>query len=146
MLRALLGSLSALALAGAVFTAGAAARSDSQAPAAGQTAAERGEYLVKSVAMCVECHSPRDQRGELIQSQLLQGAPMPARWDGSPRPWAYVAPKLAGLPSGFTEESFVRFLQTGERTGGHVPRPPMPPYRMSEEDARAVAAYLKSLR
>ena len=28
---------------------------------------------------------------------------------------------------------------------GYVPRPPMPPLRMTQEDAAAVVAYLKSL-
>lgn len=146
MFRVCLGTLSAAALAGAILMASASASAVSQTPAASQGDRARGEYLANSVAMCVECHSPRDRNGEIIRSELLQGAPMPARWDDSPRPWAYVAPKLAGLPAGFTEASFVLFLQTGERTGGHVPKPPMPPFRMAEADALAVAAYLKSLR
>jgi mono/diheme cytochrome c family protein len=96
--------------------------------------------------MCVQCHSPRDARGELIQSELLRGAPMPAAWQDSPTPWVYAAPKLAGLPAGFTEASLIHFLQTGERTAGYQARPPMPPFRMNEADATAVVAYLKSLR
>lgn len=116
------------------------------AAAPAQLDVARGEYLVMKVAMCVQCHSPRDARGELVHSQLLQGAPMPAAWPGSPKPWAYAAPKLAGLPAGFTEATLATFLQTGERTAGYQARPPMPPFRMNEADAMAVVAYLKSLR
>jgi hypothetical protein len=71
---------------------------------------------------------------------------MPASWPDGPKPWAYAAPKIAGLPAGFTEESLIHFLQTGERTAGYRARPPMPPFRMNEADATAVVAYLKSLR
>jgi len=110
-----------------------------------QSAVERGEYLVHQVAMCVQCHSPRDPSGQLIPSELLQGASMPASAPSMPQAWAFSAPKLAGLPGGFTEETFVRFLQTGERINGHTPKAPMPPFRMTEQDARAIAAYLKTL-
>src|SRR5262245_23502282 len=39
----------------------------------------RGDYLVNSVAMCVQCHSPRDQRGNLIADKKLTGASIPVR-------------------------------------------------------------------
>jgi mono/diheme cytochrome c family protein len=42
-------------------------------------------------------------------------------------------------------EDAERLLQTGKSTRGYVPRPPMPPFRMTQEDAAAVVAYLKSL-
>ena len=38
------------------------------------------------------------------------------------------------------------FLETGVRPNGSSPRPPMPAYRMQPGDARAVAAYIRSLR
>jgi hypothetical protein len=28
---------------------------------------ERGKYLVDQVAMCEDCHTPRNEKGELIQ-------------------------------------------------------------------------------
>jgi hypothetical protein len=42
-------------------------------------------------------------------------------------------------------EDAERLLQTGKSARGYVPRPPMPPFRMTQEDAAAVVAYLKSL-
>ena len=105
----------------------------------------RGEYLVNNVAMCVQCHTPRDERGELERSKLLQVAPVPVV---SPYPndqWAFTAPRIAGLAP-WTEEQIVTLLTTGARPTGERPKPPMPPFRMTRDDAEAVVAYLKSLR
>jgi mono/diheme cytochrome c family protein len=62
-----------------------------------------------------------------------------------PPPLANYAPALAGGPANYTEEQFVSFLQDGVRPDGSQPRPPMPAYRLNEEDARAVVAYINSL-
>ena len=103
----------------------------------------RGEYLVHSVAMCVQCHSPRDQRGNIIQNQKLTGAPIPVRgpsWDSE---WAYKAPALAGLP-GFTDEQIVMLLTEGHAGDRPAPQRPMPPFRMQKQDAEAIVAYLRT--
>jgi mono/diheme cytochrome c family protein len=120
-------------------------RTDGNLNTSQQSAIERGAYIVHHVAMCVYCHTPKDADGELDEQQLLHGAPMPVE---SPFPrvkWAFQAPKIAGLPGGWTEDDLARFLQTGVTPTGRTPQPPMPPFRMNEEDGRAVAAYLKSL-
>ncbi|MBL9216511.1 MAG: c-type cytochrome [Opitutaceae bacterium] len=104
----------------------------------------RGRYLVQGVGLCIDCHSPRDEKGQFIPGQVLKGAPIgfvPA----APMPaWGAVAPALAGLPT-MTEAQAVQFLQHGLKPDGSRPRPPMPEYRLNEADATAVAAYLKSL-
>ena len=38
-----------------------------------------------------------------------------------------------------------RVSSVGKRTDGTMPRLPMPPFRLSADDAEAVYAYLKSL-
>jgi mono/diheme cytochrome c family protein len=94
--------------------------------------------------MCVQCHTPRDASGNLIESHLFQGAPVPFK---SPYPnmeWAASAPSIAGLV-GFTIEDEVTLLTTGRRKTGESPKPPMPPFRFNREDATAIARYLKSL-
>lgn len=106
-------------------------------------AVERGRYLVHHVAMCVECHTPRDREGNRIGERLLQGAPIPVS-SPYPEPWAYSSPQIAGLP-GFTEAEVAILLMTGKRPNGEEPLPPMPSFRMNREDAQAVAAYLRSL-
>ena len=35
-----------------------------------------GKYLVTRVAGCTDCHSPRNERGEMISGHELQGAPL----------------------------------------------------------------------
>ncbi len=118
---------------------------DEAAREARQGSTQRGAYIVHHVAMCIYCHTPRDEEGVPDMRQLLRGAPMPIDSPFPRQTWAFQAPKIAGLPGGWTEDDMVRFLQTGVSPTGYRPRPPMPPFRMNEEDARAVAAYLESL-
>lgn len=105
---------------------------------------ERGRYLVHHVAHCIQCHTPRDGEGELLRARLLEGAAVPLASPFERVEWAVRAPHVAGLP-GYTEAQAVRLLTTGIAASGGVPRPPMPPFRMVEEDARAVARYLLSI-
>jgi mono/diheme cytochrome c family protein len=107
----------------------------------------RGEYLVNQVGLCVDCHSPRDEKGSFLKGRHLLGSPI-AFAPTVPMPaWASAAPPIAGLPAGWTQEATKHFLMTGERPFELPPvRPPMPPYRFSEPDAQAVVAYLYSLR
>lgn len=106
--------------------------------------AERGKYIVERVAMCIQCHTPRDGEGNLLLSQLLHGAPMPVRSPFSTSTWALAAPRIAGMP-GYTDEQGIRLLTEGITRRGTPPQPPMPPFRMNEQDARDVVKFLKSL-
>jgi|SRR5580658_1396701 mono/diheme cytochrome c family protein len=113
--------------------------------AAEEQSTAHGKYIVERTSMCHDCHTPRDDKGQLIMSQSLQGAPIGSK-PVHPMPWADFAPPIAGLPASFTPEQMVKFLQTGIRPDGTMPRPPMPPYRFSHEDAEAVTAYLRSVK
>lgn len=105
----------------------------------------RGNYLVHRAGMCIDCHSPRNEKGEFIEDKHLTGSPL-GFTPVAPMPWAAAAPRIAGLPAGFTSEDTVHFLMTGERPNGRPsPLPPMPSYRFNRADAEAIAAYLKSL-
>lgn len=105
----------------------------------------RGKYLVEQVAMCIDCHTPRDQKGQFIRERWLQGGPLDFQ-PVHPMPiFASNAPGIAGLP-GWTEAEAVKLLQTGLGLEGKPLRPPMPMYKMSKADAAAVVAYLKSLK
>lgn len=105
----------------------------------------RGKYIVHDVAMCIQCHTPRNERGELIMSRLLRGAPLPVGSPYTKIPWAGRAPSIAGM-MGYSDDEAVTFLTTGKTSRGDTPMPPMPPFRMNKEDAQAVIAYLKSIR
>jgi hypothetical protein len=104
--------------------------------------AEHGRYLVEHVAMCIECHSGRDARGTILESERFLGAPIPFAppW---PNDWAMRAPRNRGLP-GYTDELALRLLTEGAigRNGEQL-RPPMPRFRMSVQDAADVIAYMR---
>src|SRR5260370_36632690 len=58
----------------------------------------RGKYIVEGVAMCGQCHTPRDSAGAPDRSRWLQGAPV---WLVSAEPvadWPLHAPRNAGPP------------------------------------------------
>lgn len=117
-------------------------------PSAYRTApgnAEHGRYIVEHVAFCIECHSPRDEEGNILRGREFTGAPIPFRppWHTD---WADRAPRNRGLP-GYTPELAVRLLMEGaiDRQDRQL-RPPMPPFRMRRQDAADVVAYLTSLQ
>jgi cytochrome c553 len=126
----------------AALTLGACAQQDAQLT--GQALVERGDYLVNSVVLCGDCHTPRLENMAPDETRPLQGSPVPPM--GPPEVFATIAPPIAGRPANYTEEQFIAFLQTGVRPDGSQARPPMPPYRLNEDDARAVAAYIATLQ
>ncbi len=109
----------------------------------GAALVERGDYLVNGVVLCGDCHTPRLENMAPDETRRLQGADIGE--SGPPEIFATYAPPLAGIPANYSEEQFIAFLQTGVRPDGSHPRPPMPPYRLNEADARAVSAYIASL-
>ena len=130
----------AASLLAASFAYGAKAKEER----ALQERLERGRYLVNGVGLCADCHSPRGPDGQFLSGAHLTGSPLPFA-PTVEMPWATVAPPIAGLP-GYTREQAVRFLMEGERPSKLPVLPPMPPFRLNQSDAEAVADYLLSLR
>jgi mono/diheme cytochrome c family protein len=130
-------------LLGASTFAPAAAQSDRTANEKGFLV--RGKYLVERVAMCADCHSPRNERGEFIRARWLGGSPLSFKPTVPIPDWADTAVPVAGLP-GWNEADAIKFFVRGETPSGQPGRPPMPAFRFTEKDATAVVAYLKSLR
>ena len=113
-------------------------------PAAAAPDVARGKYLVESVAVCGQCHTPRDSNGNLDRTRWLQGAPvpwLPAKPDSN---WPLSAPRIGGTPPA-SDADMIKLLTTGVWTNGNHLRLPMPQFRMDRSDAEAVVAYLKSL-
>ena len=109
-----------------------------------RSAIDRGKYIVEDVAVCSQCHTPRDSQGGLDRNKWLEGAPL---WLNPAQPtanWPLQAPRIAGDPPG-TDAEMIKLLTTGVWRDGNPLRPPMPQFRMSVQDAQAVVAYLKSL-
>jgi len=103
----------------------------------------RGEYLATSVAMCVQCHSPRDAQGNLIEAEKFRGGAIPLQSPYPGEAWAFNAPSLRGLV-GLTDEQVVALLTTGKAAGRPAPKRPMPPFRLSQADAEAIVAFLRT--
>lgn len=107
-------------------------------------ATDRGQYLTEQVAMCVQCHSPKDEQGRVIPERKFQGSPIPVESPYRRQDWAVEAPALAGMAF-YTRDEAIRLLTQGIARDGAPPKPPMPPFRMDERDAAAVYDYLASL-
>ena len=115
-------------------------------PGAAETKLERGAYLVNVVGACGNCHSPVDANGNR-SGPALSGGPALL----SPAFEAYAPNITSDIKTGigtWSENQIVVVLREGQTPDGRVIRPPMPIplYRfMSDDDAHAIAAYLKAL-
>jgi RNA polymerase sigma factor (sigma-70 family) len=104
---------------------------------------ERGAYVVNQVARCGDCHTPRGAKGGLDKTRHLQGAPLWFKPKVKSRgDWEDEAPDItaSGRAGKWPEEKMIKFLSTGAESES-----PMPAYKLSLDDARAVTAYLRSL-
>lgn len=110
----------------------------------------RGEYLVRSVAGCGECHTPRDAQGNLDQGQWLAG--VANRFDLTPdddTTGGISAPNLtpAGLAS-WSDADILHAMLDGVARDGTPLFPVMPYYayhNMTADDAQAIVTYLRAV-
>ena len=105
----------------------------------------RGKYLVEDIGACADCHTPMNEKGEFIKEKHLQGTTLFFKPLVPVPNWADKSANIAGLP-GWTDADAIKFFTTGLAANGLPARPPMPQYRYSQEDAKAVVAYLRSLK
>ena len=139
----------AVALASCSSNSKTTTTTDSTATAA--TTAEqklaRGKYLV-TVTGCNDCHTPGSLYGAPDMSRMLSGSEL--GWTG---PWgtsyaANITPDPETGIGNYTEDDIVAAIRTGHKKGGAPILPPMPwPdfAAFTDEDAYAIAAYLKSV-
>lgn len=125
-----------------VWLAAASPAADKQG--ASTTAIARGKYLVEQIGMCADCHTPRNEKGEFIKEEWLQGAPLDFKPTVPMPVWAEQSVNIAGLPK-WEKDAAIRFFVTGLAPNGLPARPPMPQYRYNVKDAEAIVAYLRSL-
>jgi cytochrome c553 len=129
---------------------------------------ERGRYLV-SIAGCHDCHSPKaDAMMTPDPARLLSGRPAttqpPSQSPNEIRasldftafagPWgnSYAANLTpdpeTGIGARYDQAAFIKTIRTGKKPEGEALAPPMPwPVyaKMTDEDLKAVFAYLKTL-
>ena len=122
-------------------------------PAAPTSGAARGEYLVRAVGHCGECHTPRSAMTMAVDnSRFLAGNPKKTGPEGQAT--ANLTPdKSTGLGD-WTEEQIVTFLGTGNRPDGDVAgglmgeviQGTLAGYKdMTKADLQAIARFLKSI-
>lgn len=109
---------------------------------------ERGRYLAEEVARCQDCHSPRADSGQLDKERWMKGAVLDFAPLKPVEGWHKTAPDLTStsrLWQRWGVEGMLKFLTTGLNPKGGAADPPMPAYKLKQEDAEAMVAYLKSL-
>ena len=105
---------------------------------------QHGQYIAERVAMCVECHSERDQNGNVIPTEKYLGGSIPFLPPSAD--WATRVPRNRGL-LGYTDAMAMRLLTQGAiGRDGRPLKLPMPRFRMTPQDAADVIAFLRSPR
>jgi mono/diheme cytochrome c family protein len=113
-----------------------------------ETPLERGTYLMNGIVACGNCHTPKGPDGRALADKELSGG------DPIDSPVFHAIPanitpdKETGIGN-WTDEQIVNAIRNGKRPDGTIIGPPMPIafYRdMSDSDAKAIVAYLRSIR
>ncbi len=106
----------------------------------------RGRYLVNGIAACGNCHTQKGPQGPLPGMDLAGGQAFPEKH------FTAFASNITPDPETgigrWTEAQVIRALREGKRPDDSVIGPPMPIalYRgISDSDARAIVAYLRSV-
>ncbi|MGE0746699.1 MAG: cytochrome c [Rhodospirillales bacterium] len=113
-------------------------------PASSQTMLARGEYLVKGIAGCGNCHDPR--------GGPAAGKPLAGGFALREEMFTAVAPNITPDPETgigkWTDAQIEKAIREGVRPDGTIIGPPMPIelYRqMSDSDVKAIVAYIKTV-
>jgi len=112
-----------------------------------ETPLERGTYLMNSIVACGNCHTVQTPDGPLPGMELAGGMEIP-----EPGAFTARAPNITPDPETgigkWTDDEIITAIREGRRPDGTLIGPPMPIglYRgMSDTDARAIVAYLRSV-
>jgi len=118
----------------------------SVAPAVAETALERGAYLVEGIGACGTCHARPGQESADIPGDLAGGIRFRLR--GRVAYAANITPDVETGIGSWTDQDIVRALRRGRRpNGSRIGGMPFELYsRISDRDAFAIAAYLRSLK
>ena len=139
-----------------------------EAGQAGQSPADRGKYLV-GITGCHDCHSPKVKGMTPDMSRALSGRPATTMLPSPTKdevhasldftafvgPWGQtVASNLTpdgatGIGTRYNEASFITAMRTGKKPNGTMIQPPMPNevyQNMTDDDLKAIFAYLKTLK
>lgn len=116
-------------------------------PASGETLVERGAYLVNSVMVCHNCHTPRGPQG-LDLSRALAGGSQVFDEPAFKVTGSNITPDEDTGIGNWSDAELKRFLVSGNRPNGTKVAPIMPTafYTvLTARDLDALAAYLRSV-
>ena len=112
-----------------------------------QALVKRGEYLVNGPAACANCHTPRNPDFSLDTSKNFAGGfhLVDPAFDVYS---ANITPDKETGIGNWTDEQIIRAIREGVDDEGKVIFPPMPVAtynNMSDDDVKAIVAYLRTL-
>jgi mono/diheme cytochrome c family protein len=113
-----------------------------------RTLEARGEYLVNGPAGCGNCHTRRGPDLAAIAGMYLAGG---NKFDIPPG-LAYsknITPDTDTGIGGWTDQQIIRAIREGVTKEGNIIGPPMPVAlynKISDDDAKAIVAYLRSIK
>jgi len=111
----------------------------------GPGGAKRGEYLVKTLAHCSTCHTPRNIAMAEKSSQFLAGAPL-GGWHAP----NITSDAVSGI-GGWSSDEVIAYLRTGaahgkaQAAGGMAEAVEHSLRFLTDDDIAAIAAYLKTV-
>lgn len=117
-----------------------------QAPDAADTL-KYGQYLA-NIGHCMECHTPRNNKGMLVTSRLGAGGQVFPGPDGSTTLSANLTPHENGLKD-WTDAQIAQTIRTGIDKNGHHLKPIMAfgwYKNINDSDMNALITYLRSLK
>jgi mono/diheme cytochrome c family protein len=120
----------------------AASCAETKSPGEAGDPVARGRYLVEAVADCGQCHTPRLPDGSPDPKRPLAGSDV-----GYRGPWgtSYAANLTPDVESGVGAMSDPELIDAIRNRTSLPPMPSLAYSRMTDEDLRAIVAYLRSL-
>lgn len=126
---------------------------DAAPDAAPQPSAARGEYLVKSVAACGDCHTPRLNDGSPDMTRFLAGVEcfVDVNGAGIGNGGCLNSRNLTNHPTGLMNRSdaeIKNMFQNGMRPNGQALVPAMPYWiyhNLTDVDAQSIVLYLRTV-
>jgi mono/diheme cytochrome c family protein len=112
------------------------------------TPVERGAYLVRSIAGCGNCHTPKDAAGNPVPGMEMAGGYVFNEGFGRAVSQNITPDPETGVGK-WTDAQLMTALREGKRPDGTIIGPPMPLdwYRkMSDDDAAAIIAYIRTVK
>ncbi|HVK86400.1 MAG TPA: c-type cytochrome [Kofleriaceae bacterium] len=139
------GSAASVTGGGSATAAGSGSAATPEAPKPDPKLVERGDYLA-SILGCGFCHMPMGPQGPDTTRQFAGGLEVPEKFGTWRAP--NITPHTGSGIGNWTEEQIVTAIREGTRPDGSKLLPIMPYLnynRLTDDDAKAIAAYLKTV-